>query len=282
MAKKEDNKKLVLYKDKNNNIQIKVDVDKNTVWLSQKEMAILFDKDVKTVNEHIENIFKEKELEENSVIRNFRITAADGKNYDTIYYNLDVIISVGYRVKSKAGTAFRIWATKTLKQYLLKGYVLNEKRLLEQQKKEIIKLQDTIGLIYSKIKTPILVGQEKELVDIIQRYTKSLTILGQYDFRSLKNIAKNKTSLSYEECLGVIAGTKEQLNKSNELTDLFGVQNKDEKLKGIIGVIHQTFDKKELYKTVEEKATNLLYLAVKDYPFVDGTKRLWLSFLYTF
>ena len=108
MAKKEDNKKLVLYKDKNNNIQIKVDVDKNTVWLSQKEMATLFDKDVKTVNEHIKNIFKEKELEENSVIRNFRITAADGKNYDTIYYNLDVIISVGYRVKSKAGTAFRI------------------------------------------------------------------------------------------------------------------------------------------------------------------------------
>lgn len=108
MTNKEDNKKLVLYKDKNNNIQIKVDVDKNTVWLSQKEMATLFDKDVKTVNEHIKNIFKEKELEENSVIRKFRITAADGKNYDTIYYNLDVIISVGYRVKSKAGTAFRI------------------------------------------------------------------------------------------------------------------------------------------------------------------------------
>ena len=119
MAKKEDNKKLVLYKDKNNNIQIKVDVDKNTVWLSQKEMATLFDKDVKTVNEHIKNIFKEKELEENSVIRNFRITAADGKNYDTIYYNLDVIISVGYRVKSKAGS-FSYLSNQNIKTIFIK------------------------------------------------------------------------------------------------------------------------------------------------------------------
>lgn len=276
MAKKDDNKKLVLYKDKNNNIQIKVDIDKNTVWLSQKEMAVLFGKDRKTITEHIGNIFKEKELKENSVCWKSQHTAKDGKVYDVMYYNLDAIISVGYRVKSKAGTAFRIWATKTLKQYLLKGYVLNEKRLLEQQKKEILKLQDTIGLIYNKIKTPILVGQEKELVDIIQRYTKSLTILGQYDFRSLKNTAKNKnkTSLSYEECLDVINGMREQLNKNNELTDLFGVQNKEEKLKGIVGAIHQTFDKKELYKTVEEKAANLLYLAVKGHPFVDGNKKI--------
>jgi len=131
-------------------------------------------------------------------------------------------------------------------------------------------------LIYNKIKTPILIGQEKELVDIIQRYTKSLTILGQYDFRSLKNTAKNKnkTSLSYEECLDVINGMREQLNKNNELTDLFGVQNKEEKLRGIIGAIHQTFDKKELYKTVEEKAANLLYLAVKGHPFIDGNKKI--------
>ncbi|MFA5230585.1 MAG: Fic family protein [Candidatus Paceibacterota bacterium] len=163
-----------------------------------------------------------------------------------------------------------------LRQYLLKGYILNEKRLLEQQKKEILKLQDTVSLIYNKIKTPILVGQEKELIDIIQRYTKSLTILGQYDFRSIKNVAKNKnkTSLSYKECLDVVNSMKEQLNKNNELTDLFGVQNKDEKLKGIIGAIHQTFDKKELYKTVEEKAANLLYLAVKDHPFADGNKKI--------
>ena len=274
MAKKDDNKKLVLYKDKNNNIQIKVDIDKNTVWLSQEQMSQLFGKARATINEHIQNIYAERELNKIQTIKKFGNSEFAKK--PTLYYNLDVIISVGYRVKSKAGTAFRIWATKTLKQYLLKGYVLNEKRLLEQQKKEILKLQDTVSLIYNKIKTPILIGQEKELVDIIQRYTKSLTILGQYDFRSLKNTAKNKnkTSLSYEECLDVINGMREQLNKNNELTDLFGVQNKEEKLRGIIGAIHQTFDKKELYKTVEEKAANLLYLAVKGHPFIDGNKKI--------
>ena len=118
--------------------------------------------------------------------------------------------------------------------------------------------------------------QDKEISKLVKQYSKALTILGQYDFRSLKNVAKNKnrTSLRYEECLDVVNGMKEQLNKNNELTDLFGVQNKDEKLKGIIGAIHQTFDKKELYKTVEEKAANLLYLAVKDHPFVDGNKKI--------
>lgn len=279
MIKKDSNKKLVLYKDKNNNIQIKVDIDKNTVWLSQKEMAVLFDKTIPNINMHIDNIYKEEELNKNSTIKESLIVQQEKGRLikrNINYYNLDVIISVGYRVKSKTGTAFRIWATKILKQYLLKGYILNEKRLLEQQKKEILKLQDTVSLIYNKIKTPTLVGQEKELIDIIQKYTKSLTIIGQYDFRSLKNTAKNKskTSLTYEECLNVINGMRAQLNKNNELTDLFGIQSKDEKLKGIIGAIHQTFDKKELYKTVEEKAANLLYLTVKGHPFVDGNKKI--------
>jgi len=274
-----ESKKIVVYKDKKNNVQIKVDVDKDTVWLTQKEMAVLFGKEENTITEHIQHIYKEKELDKKPTIRNYRVVQREKGRLirrNLNYYNLDVIISVGYRVRSKAGTAFRIWATKTLKQYLLKGYVLNEKRMLEQQKKEILKLQDTISIIYNKIKTPILVGQEQELIGIIHRYTNSLSILGQYDFRSLKNVAKNKikTSLSYEECLLVVDNMRKELEKRGELSDLFGIQNKDEKLRGIIGAIHQTFDKKELYKTVEEKAANLLYLAVKGHPFVDGNKKI--------
>jgi len=277
--KTKENKKIIVYKDKKNNVQIKVDVDKNTVWLTQKEMSILFNKDIKTINHHIKHIYDEGELNKNSTVSKKEIVQKEKGRLiqrNLNYYNLDVIISVGYRVKSKSGTAFRIWATKTLKQYLLKGYVLNEKRILAQQKKEILKLQDTISVIYNKIKTPILVGQEQELIGIIHKYTNSLSILGQYDFRSLKNVAKskNKTSLSYEECIKVIESMKKELYKKEEFSNLFGIQNKDEKLKGIIGAIHQTFNKKELYETVEEKAANLLYLTVKDHPFFDGNKKI--------
>jgi death-on-curing family protein len=153
---------------------------------------------------------------------------------------------------------------------------LNEKRILEQQTKEILKLQDTISIIYNKIKTPLLIGQEQELIGIIQRYTKSLSILRQYDRGLLKNIAnvKSKFILEYNNCLTIINKLEKELEKRKELTELFGRQNHDEKLRGIIGALYQTFDKKELYSTVEEKAAHLLYLIIKDHPFIDGNKRI--------
>lgn len=148
--------------------------------------------------------------------------------------------------------------------------------MLEQQQKEILKLQETISIIYNKIKTPLLIGQEQELVGIIQRYTKSLSILRQYDRGLLKNIAnvKSKFILEYDNCLMIIDQLAKELEKRKELTELFGRQNSKEKLKGIIGALYQTFDKKELYPTVEEKAAHLLYLIIKDHPFVDGNKRI--------
>lgn len=239
---KQENKKIAVYKDKKNNIQIKVDIDKETVWLTQKEMGMLFDKDIKTINRHIINIYKEEELDKKSTISEKEIVQREKDRLvqrNLNYYNLDVIISVGYRVNSKAGTAFRIWATNTLRKYLLKGFVLNEHRMLEQQKKEVLKLQNTIAIIYNKIKTPLLVGQEQELIGIIQRYTKSLSILRQYDRGLLKNIAnvKSKFILEYDNCLMVIDQLAKELEVRKELTELFGRQNNNEKLKSVIGTL---------------------------------------------
>lgn len=147
-------------------------MEDDTVWLTQKQMALLFDKGIPTINEHIKNIFKEGELQENSVIRKFRITASDGKSYETNFYNLDVIISVGYRVKSLRGTQFRIWATQTLKEHLIKGYTINQKRLLQTQN-TLKDLQETITLLQEKAKHELLAGQEQEILFYFQLTLKT-------------------------------------------------------------------------------------------------------------
>ena len=269
------NNQIAIHKSKTGNISFSVNFDRNTVWLTQKQMSILFGKNVKTINEHIGNIFKEGELQEKSVIRKFRITAEDGKQYQTNFYNLDVIISVGYRVKSLQGTQFRIWATKTLKQYLVKGYVLNQKRLKEQQKNLKI-LSDSVALIKSKIQSPILAGQESELFEIIKTYIDSLRLLKLYDDQQLPD-EKLKSSVKfifvYDEVINNVRELKDNLIKKNLASDNFGLENRN-KLKSAIGAISQTFDGRELYSSIEEKAANLLYFIIKDHPFVDGNKRI--------
>ncbi|TSC91873.1 MAG: death-on-curing family protein, partial [Candidatus Berkelbacteria bacterium Licking1014_85] len=155
---------IIIYQTSKKEVKLDVHLKAETVWLTQKQMAFLFDKDIRTVNEHIKNIFKEEELKENSVIRNFRITAADGKSYDTNFYNLDVIISVGYRVKSQRGTQFRIWATKILKEHLVKGYTINKKRLLDAKEK-FAELQNTIAFLQDKSQKELLTGQSQEILN---------------------------------------------------------------------------------------------------------------------
>ena len=152
---------IVIYKTAKNEVRLDVRLEAETVWLTQKQMAFLFDKDIRTVNEHAKNIFIEGELKEKSVIRNFRITASDGKKYDTNFYNLDVIISIGYRIKSRRGTQFRIWATKTLKNHLIKGYTINEKRLLEARGK-FRELQTTIAFLREKSKKNYYEGKKEK------------------------------------------------------------------------------------------------------------------------
>jgi len=261
--------------------RLEVRLEEETVWLTQKQMAVLFDKGVPTINEHIKNIFKEGELQENSVIRKFRITAADGKTYETNFYNLDVIISVGYRVKSLRGTQFRIWATKTLKEHLVKGYTINEKRLLQAQN-QFQELQDTISFLQNKSKHKLLAGQEQEMLNLLANYSKTLTLLEQYDKENLSLVKKTKGGfiLEYENAINVIGEIKKDLVAKKEASDLFGQENSD-KFKGILGCIYQTFGKKELYPSLEEKAAHLLYFIIKDHPFVDGNKRI-ASFLFVY
>jgi len=271
---------IVIYKSKDGP-KLEVRLEEETVWLTQKQMALLFDKGIPTINEHIKNIFKEGELQEDSVIRKFRITAADGKTYDTNFYNLDVIISVGYRVKSLRGTQFRIWATKTLKDYLVKGYTINEKRLL-QARNQLQELQGAISFLQDKSRHELLVGQEQEILNLLANYSKTLTLLEQYDKEKLSLIKSTKSRfvLKYEEAINVIGKIKKDLIARKEASDLFGQENSD-RFKGILGNIYQTFGKKELYTSLEEKAAHLLYFIIKDHPFVDGNKRI-ASFLFVY
>ena len=274
---------IVIYKAKGGP-KLDVRLEKDTVWLTQKQMAILFNKGVPTINEHIKNIYKEGELERNSTIRKFRIVQSEGgrkveRNMD--FYSLDVIISVGYRVKSKQGTQFRIWATRTLKEHLIKGYTINKKRLLQVQD-SLKNLQEIIVLLQEKSKHELLAGQEREILNLLSSYAKTLTLLEQYDKEKIPIVkkAKGEFVLRYDEAKEVIDRIKEELIAKKEASDLFGQENAG-KLKGILGSILQTFEGKELYPSLEEKAAHLLYFIIKDHPFVDGNKRI-ASFLFVY
>tara|TARA_B110000259_G_C14016959_1_gene401661 strand:- start:155 stop:1108 length:954 start_codon:yes stop_codon:yes gene_type:complete len=258
--------KIEIYTSKNNQTEINVNFDGDTVWLTQKQMSELFGRDRVAITQHIGNIFKEEELEENSVCKDFLLTAKDGKSYKTKYYNLDIIISVGYRVKSKQGTEFRKWATSLLKNHLKKGYTINEKRL-EQ-------LQQTIELISNKQIANI--DEAKGLLEIIKNYNKSFSILSKFDSNDLsrENLNKNISyEINYDEANSSISNLKKELIIKKEASELFGNQ-KDNAFKGILGNILQTFDGEYLYPSIEEQASNLLYLIIKNHPFSDGNKRI--------
>lgn len=282
MKKDNQNKEeIIIYQTSKKEVGLKVRLEKDTVWLTQKQMASLFSKEIPTINEHIKNIFKEGELKEKAVIRNFRITATDGKIYKTQVYNLDVVISVGYRVKSKSGTKFRMWATKVLKDHLIKGYTINENRLLEAQDK-FRELQTAVSFLQNKAQKKQLKGQEKEILSLLADYSKTLTILEQYDKGKLKIPKGKKASfvLEYEKYQDVILELKKELISKKEASDIFG-NDVTNKFDGIIKNLYQTYGGKELYKGLEDKAAHLLYLTIKDHPFTDGNKRIGaFSFVY--
>jgi len=266
--------KIVLYKSPSGNIDLRVSFDGKTVWLNQKQMAELFDKDTRTINEHIQNIFTEGELFEKSVIRKFRITADDGKKYLTNFYSLDMIISVGYRVNSVKATEFRIWATNVLKNYLVKGYVINKKRILEQ-KKIFEEFKTSVDFITSKSKVDQLKSETDSLLSLISDYTNSIYLLTQYDDHKLKLdglTKKVRYVLTYEEAINFIKEIKDRFGE--KLSTNFGQENGVNSLNGIVGAINQTFDGKYLYRSVEEQAANLLYMVIKDHAFIDGNKRI--------
>jgi prophage maintenance system killer protein len=264
---------IIFYKTPQKEMELKVKLEQETVWLSLDQMAPLFNRDKSVISRHIKNIFKEKELEKDSVIANFATTAADGKTYQVDYYNLDVIISVGYRVKSQNGVKFRIWATKILKQYLVKGYAINEKRLLEAQNK-FHELQESVLFLQKQSKKELLKGRETEILNLLSDYSKTLTLLEKYDKEKLSRPkgAKTKFVLKYADCAGIIAKLKKELIAKKEAGDLFG-RERGGSFEGIVKGLYQTFGKKELYPAIEDKASHLLYFTIKDHPFSDGNKR---------
>jgi len=278
-------REVVIYED--GSLVLETTVEKETVWLSQKQMAELFDKSVKTINEHIKNIYAEGELEKDSTFRKFRIVQKEGKREVTReidFYNLDVIISVGYRVKSKRGTQFRIWANKIIKEYIIKGYVLNKESLQQQKLQE---LEKTIALIKQGLQNQELTLQEaKGFVEIVSSYAKSWALLQGYDEQSLQEVTKTKEQkfiLDYDEAKSAIAELKKALMAKGEATELFGNEKAGE-FKGNLLNIYQSFGGVDLLPSVEQKAANLLYYIVKGHPFSDGNKRigayLFILFLY--
>lgn len=265
---------IIIYKGKDGQIELNVNLSEETVWLSQKHLSDLFDKNVRTISEHISNIFKEGELQESAVVRNFRTTATDGKTYDTKHYNLDVIISVGYRVNSKQGTAFRQWAAQVLKDHLIQGYTTYEKRLAERGLKE---LQQTITLLHKTLVHHDLVDEiGEQTIQLIMSYAKTWHLLLAYDEDKLSLPEKGEKEfipLDYHAAIQAIASLKTDLSARNEATHLFG-NEREYALKSILGNIEQTFGGEALYQTAEERAAHLLYFIIKDHPFTDGNKRI--------
>lgn len=262
------NNEIIIYKDGELELPVEVTPDKETVWLNRKQIAILFDRDVKPIGKHINNALKE-ELN-SSVVAKFATTASDGKTYKVDYYNLDMIISVGYRVKSQRGIAFRKWATAILKEYIVQGYAVNDKRL---------KVLNKVIEIQSNIIADVLELDSKEVLDVIQKYSQALELLDDYDHQIVKKpILSNKEAykLNYKECRNLIDNMA-----FSATSTIFGKEKSKGALEDIIGSIYQTTFEEDIYPSVQEKAENLLYFIVKDHPFIDGCKRIATSiFLY--
>lgn len=259
---------LVFYKSEDGNIQLNVKLEKDTVWLTQSQMSNLFGVDRTVIVRHIRNIYKSAELcEDATCAKNAQVQEEGGRTVRrTIpYYNLDMIISVGYRVNSKNATQFRIWATSILKQYLIKGYAINDQRL--QQLGEVIR-------IMKRTQNEL---DAKQVLSVIENYNIALTLLDDYDHQCMKRPEGSKATyvLSYEECRNLI----DQM-RFNADSDLFG-HEKDDSFKGSIGNIYQSFGGEDVYPTLEEKAANLLYFVTKNHSFSDGNKRIAATvFLY--
>ena len=248
----------------NQGVKLEVNVKDETVWLNREQIAKLFGRDIKTIGKHINNALKEELSDDNSVVAKFATTATDGKTYQVEYYNLDMILSVGYRVKSKNGIIFRKWANKVLKDYMLKGYAVNQRRLEYLEK--TIKLIDIANRIDDRLEN----DDAKEILKVIGEYSRALDMLDEYDHRTLKKPDGNVDTrvITYDDCIAIINSLKYK-----EESELFGVE-RDKGLKAIIGNVYQSFSGQDIYNSIEEKAANLLYLVVKNHVFIDGNKRI--------
>ena len=248
-------------------LDVTVSLDNETVWLSANQMALLFDRDEKTIRKHINNTFKDQEVEKENNTQKMRVV---GVKQPVPFYSLDIIISVGYRVKSKNGIIFRKWATSILKDYIIKGCAVNQKRL---------DVLNKIITIQSRMLASTLGIEEKEVLNVIEAYSNALSLLDDYDHGCVSK-PKGKNSmyqLTYEECRTLI----DSMGYSG-FSSVFGVEKEQGKLNGIIAAVYQNVFGREIYTSIEEKAANLLYFLIKDHPFVDGCKRIGASIFLEF
>lgn len=284
MAQKESNEQhaIQVYQSQDGSLQLDVTLQDETVWLSQADMVVLFGRERTVITKHINNTFKEGELERDAVCAKFARTAEDGKRYQTQYYNLDVVISVGYRVKSQQGVKFRQWATKTLKQHLVQGYTLNQQRF----EKNATELEQALALINKAIQSPDLNNDAgKGLAEIVSRYTQTFLWLQRYDEGLLDDPQGQPGGnlVTPAEAMHSLTQLKTQLIERGEATALFA-QPRGDGLASLLGNLEQTVFGEPAYPTIESKAAHLLYFVVKNHPFADGNKRsgafLFVDFLY--
>lgn len=266
-------KQIEIYQTKDKQAQIEVRFENDTVWLTQEQITRLFERDRTVITKHINNVFKEGELDTKSNVQKMHIAKSDKR---VSAYSLDVIISVGYRVKSKRGTQFRQWATQRLKDHLVKGYTLNEKRL-QQVAQNMQQLEQAVRLIQQSGNSEQLSTSEaKGLLQIITNYTRSFILLNQFDSNSLPDAKLNENityEIEYNQAVKAIAELKKQLMKKKEASDLFG-NERDGAFGGILNSVVQTFGGEYLYKSIEAQAAHLLYFVIKNHPFTDGNKRI--------
>jgi prophage maintenance system killer protein len=265
-----EKKKIIIYQSKTGKIEFKGDFEKDTVWGSLNQIADLFERDKSVISRHIKNIFRTGELNKNSVVAKIATTASDGKIYQVDYYNLDVILSVGYRVDSKQATQFRIWATKTLKQHLLKGYTINKKQISKNYQSFTKAISNIKAVLPEKQKV-----RNEEILELVNVFANTWFSLDAYDKEKFpkKIYSKKRIEITAEELQDVLQKFKEELKKKKQASELFGQERNKEAIRGVIGSVFQSFGGKDVYPSVEEKSAHILYFIIKNHPFVDGNKR---------
>jgi prophage maintenance system killer protein len=274
----ENQKQVLLYQAEDGSFQTEIRLELDTIWLNQNQMSELFNTSTDNIGLHIKNIYSDGELSEEATTEDYSVVRLEGKrkvNRRVKHYNLDAIISVGYRVNSKQGTKFRIWANKVLREYLLQGYALNESRL-KQQTKKIVQLKETLALFQEAQQTSLGHDEAKGLLSVLTEYTHSFILLNQYDTDNFPQggLSENITEeINTKEAIYAISLLKKNLMADKEASSLFG-NPKDDSFNAILGNIVQSFDGKYLYPSIEEQAAHLLYFIVKNHPFTDGNKRI--------
>ncbi len=265
--------KIIIYQSKTGKIEFRGDFQRDTVWGSLNQMADLFNVKKPAISKHLKNIYKEGELNRKSTVSILETVQREGKRRvvrKIEYYNLDAIISVGYRINSKKATQFRVWATKTLKQHLLKGYTINKKQIDNNYQSFMVAISNIKALLPEKQKV-----RNEEVLELVNAFASTWFSLDAYDKEKFpkRTYSKKRVEITVEELQIVLQSLKEELKKKKQASELFGQESNKEAIKGIVGNVFQSFGGKDVYPSIEEKSAHLLYFIIKNHPFVDGNKR---------